>query len=160
MDATTLHSDPRPTRRLRHSGITPGDPRPSHPLTAKGHVPLTRPCTYCTGYGTGAYERTWSWRTTTPDVAPAAWWSRATLPQRHRNRDGTPFQLPIMSSMCTLCTLVCTLSTFLRCRRLRCRRWSLQASCIAAIFPTMYPTALFSPLVGLQIARLSMALTL
>ena len=30
IDATTLHSDPRPTRRLRHSDITPGDPRPSH----------------------------------------------------------------------------------------------------------------------------------
>ena len=33
IDATTLHSDPRPTRRLRHSDITPGDPRPSHTLT-------------------------------------------------------------------------------------------------------------------------------
>ena len=26
LDATTLHSDPRPTRRLRHSDITQGDP--------------------------------------------------------------------------------------------------------------------------------------
>ena len=42
---TTLHSDPRPTRRLRHSDITPGDPRSSHTLTAKGHT--------CSGPGLG-----------------------------------------------------------------------------------------------------------
>ena len=36
IDATTLHSDPRPTRRLRHSDITPGDPRPSHPGVGYG----------------------------------------------------------------------------------------------------------------------------
>ena len=46
--ATTLHPDARPTHAgvdTRASDITPGDPRlrPPHPLTAKGHMPLTRP---------------------------------------------------------------------------------------------------------------------